>query len=177
MHVRIGGFCDNNLNVIRLSAVVGLNCYDITWCSCLHFSFIRALQMNTNTCMMLIVHVQLVYLVQHWKCRVIWMVEGKYTPVMCVVSHSNGRVLWGYMNAYIVESGHLIVICVIKHSYGSVIWRYISANILGSVHLNVMCVINLSHCVTLWRCINAHILEIVNLCVMSVISLSDGGMF
>ena len=49
-HVGVGGFCDDNIvNLNQLCAVVGLKYCYITCCSCLYFSFNRALQMITNT--------------------------------------------------------------------------------------------------------------------------------
>ena len=159
------------VNLLQLCAVVDLNCGNITWYSCLYFSFNRAMQMNTNT-MMWIVHVQLVHSVQHWRSRVICMVGGNYIPVMCALNHSLSRLISRYINAHIVENIYLPAVCVINHSLGSLIWRYINARIVESIHLPAVCVINHSLSRFIWRYINVHTVESIHLPAVCVINHS-----
>ena len=127
--------------------------------------------MNTNPYMMWIVHVQVKYIVQHLRSRVICLVRGKYVAPMCVINHSHGRVIWRQPTQR-VESIHLRVMCVLNHSHSRVIWRHINTYIVASIHLPVMCVISHSHSRVIWRHINTHIVDSIRLPVMCVISRS-----
>jgi hypothetical protein len=61
---------------------------------------------------------------------------------MYVISLSIGSGVWGAISTYIVESGHFAMMCVISHSDFRILWRHIYAFIVESSHLFVLCVLS-----------------------------------
>jgi hypothetical protein len=89
---------------------------------------IRAVWSYTNAHIVENVHMPLMFVIKHWRYRVISMYINTYIleniiPVMCVINHSGCCIIWRHISEYI-ENIHICVILVRNFSLNRVICSF-----------------------------------------------------
>ena len=113
-----------------------------------YFSFNRVLSMNIKSCSMWIIHVPFVQVMKRSDSRemcidrMVYILEGTYVPVTCVINHLRNSGVWRNISTYILESILIYVMFMINHSGTRIFWRYINTFILESFLIFVISVIS-----------------------------------
>ena len=97
------------------------------------------------------------------------ILENISVPVLFLINHSLGRVVWRDNVSYILGNMHIGVKCVTNYAVSIVIWRLISAHVLKNVHIHVMDA-TYSFRRVVWRDIMSYILGNIHVGVKYVIN-------